>query len=207
MKFDELNQLKRYYSVMEIPQTEKDKRVSLAMFFYDIFLYVLVMMETEVKLGNEINKDFYIKSLNGRIRDVLEEYPIEETKDETETEKIIYDETYLEKMTEEIVDTTMRHLDDEYYFSQDRALLIAQNESNSVFNHDDYTRAVSQGKKYKRWVTEKDERVRPAHVLVDEKIIPIDEMFEVGGELMRYPHDINGSPENTVNCRCTCVYE
>ena len=103
MKFDELNQLKRYYSVMEIPQKEKDKRVSLAMFFYDIFLYVLVMIRTELKIDEtkaskegkpvekKIDKDFYIKSLNGRIRDILEE------------NNLPYDENYIPQLTKDVI--------------------------------------------------------------------------------------------------------
>lgn len=208
MKFDELNQLKRYYSVMEIPQKEKDKRVSLAMFFYDIFLYVLVMIRTELKIDEtkaskegkpvekKIDKDFYIKSLNGRIRDILEE------------NNLPYDENYIPQLTKDVIDATERHLDEEYYFSKERALLIAQNEANTVYNSVDFNKAKAEGKKYKRWVTSKDERVRPAHILVDEEKIPINEMFKVGGDEMRFPHDYeNGSPENLINCRCTCVYE
>ena len=193
MRFDELNQLKRFFSVMELPQKEKDKRVSLGMLFYDAFFYVFLLMQADVKVNGDIDKDFYIRSLDGRIRDVLEDLP--------------YDENYIPQLTEDVIETTTRHLDEPYYFSQERALLVAQNEANTVMNRVDFETAKAQGKKYKRWITEKDFKVRLNHALVDEEKIPIDEMFHVGEDLMRYPHDYNASPENTINCRCVCVYE
>lgn len=195
MKFDELNRLKKFYSVMNIPQSEKDKRVSLGNFLYDAFLYVFLMMQTEMKIKGIIDKNFYIQSLEGRLTDVLEE------------NGITYEDNYIPTLAKEVIDTTARHLDDEYYFSKERALLVAQNEANTVYNHKDYIEAVNSGKKYKRWVTENDERVRPAHEEVNFVKIPITEMFHVGEDEMRFPHDWNASPDNIVNCRCTCEYE
>lgn len=195
-KFDELNKLKRYYSVMELPQSEKDKRVSLGNLFFDAFFYIFSMMRTESTLKGTLDEDYYLQSLDGRIRDVLEESGIP------------YEDTYIPQMTTDVVETTLRHLDDEYYFSQERALLIAQNEANTVFNHIDFTTAKTQGKKYKRWVAELDNRTRPWHVEIDGAKIPIDDMFQVGTDSMRFPHDyVNGTAENLVNCRCTCIYE
>ena len=196
MKFDELNKLKRYFSVMELPQSEKDKRVSLGNLFFDAFFYVFMLMKAEVKLDGEIDRDYYIRTLDGRIRDVLE------------SKELPYDEEYIPRLTEDVIDATTRHLDDPYYFSKDRALLVAQNEANTVMNSVDFANAKSSGKKYKRWVTEKDSRVRLSHEEVDETKIPIDDYFHVGNDDLKFPHDyMNGSPENLINCRCTCLYE
>ena len=195
-KFDELNKLKRYYSIMEIPQSEKDKRVSLGNFLYDAFLYVFLLMRTEAKIKGIIDKDYYIRSLEGRITDVLDDNGIP------------YEENYIPTLAKEVIETTARHLDEDYYFSQERALLVAQNESSTIYNTIDYMDAKTQGKKYKRWVAELDNATRPWHVDVDGTKIPIDDMFQVGTDSMRFPHDYaNGSPENLVNCRCTCLYE
>ena len=195
MKFDELNQLKRFFSVMEIPQKEKDKRTSLGMFFFDVFFYVFVLMRTEIKVNGKIDKDFYIKTLDGRIRDVLDE------------NNIPYDDVYIPQLTKDVIDATERHLDDPYYFSKERALIVAQNESNTVYNNIDYQSAKNQGKKYKTWIAIEDEKTREAHTIVDKTRIPIDEMFKVGNDEMRFPHDyINGSPENLINFRCSCLY-
>ena len=194
MKFDELNQLKRFFSIMDVEN--KDKRVSLAFELYEALLYIFIMIDTEKRLDKEKAAQDYYESLKLRFGDIFAK------------EELSYEEDYLNDVVEEVIDTTFRHLDEPYYVSKERALLIAQNESNTVYNHKDYTDAITQGKKYKTWYAELDDRTRPAHVEVDSMRIPIDELFPVGEDLMRYPHDWeNGSPENLINCRCTCRYE
>ncbi len=52
---------------------------------------------------------------------------------------------------------------------------------------------------------------RDTHVLAGQQYgqdnaIPVDQPFIVGGEAMMYPHDPDASPENVINCGCTCVY-
>lgn len=143
----------------------------------------------------EIQKivDSYRQTLNNRLIDVFGDKP--------------YEPEYVSRLSDEIIDTTTRHPDDDYYLSKERALLIGQNESNTTFNHIDYTEAKESGKRYKVWLTEADEKVREEHAEVDMMRIPIDEMFDVGGEQLRYPHDYNASPQNIINCRCTCRYE
>lgn len=196
MKFDELNQLlTRYYDVMEIPKEDKKKRVDLGLGLFELFLYILLYIKNDIKTDNPETVDDYVKSLDYRIRDVLEE------------KNLPYDEEYIPKLSQDIVETTLRHPDDKYYFSEDRALIITLNEANTIMNNVDFVSAKKQGKTYKRWITEKDERVRPWHEEVDETKIPIDEMFKVGNDELRFPHDyINGSPENLINCRCSCLY-
>ena len=190
MKFDELNRLRSFFSKMKLPQEDKDKRVSLGLLLYDAFFYVFSMMKLELKLKGEIDHDYYIRVLDGRLRDVLDD-----------------NEEYIQRLTEDVIDATERHLDEEYYFSEERALLIAQNESNSVYNNIDFVNAIREGKMFKTWITEEDSKVRPAHEDVDLVTIPIQESFFVGGDMMMYPHDyLNGSAENLINCRCTCEY-
>lgn len=196
MKFDELNQLlKRYYDVMEIPKEDKRKRVDLGLGLFDIFLYILLYIKTDIRLGNPESVDDYVETLDYRIRDILNE------------KDIPYDEEYIPKLSRDIVETSLRHPDDKYYFSEDRAVIITLNEANTIMNNVDFVSAKKSGKTHKQWITEKDERVRPWHEEVDDKKIPIDEMFHVGNDEMRFPHDyINGSPENLINCRCSCLY-
>ena len=202
MKFDELNQLKAFYSTMQIPEEDKKKRVDLALELYDVFLYILFFMDAEMRTQLDVEKivegisegtvEDIKESLTLRLEDTLRGKPIEED--------------YIPRLVDEVVDTTLRHPEDKYYTSQERALLIAQNESNSVNNYDDFLQAKSKGFTMKQWVTEGDEKVRPEHVLVDGEKIPIDAFFMVGGEQMRYPHDPTASPDNIVNCRCTLKY-
>lgn len=217
MRFDELNKLlTKYYSIMDIPQADKKKRVELGWELYDIFVYILLSIKTDIRLGKigeglteEIKTDSqgnekagvspevintYVESLDYRIRDVLEE------------QNLPYDEDYIPQLSRDIVETTFRHLDDDYYFSEERAVLITQNEANTIMNGVDFKKAKQQGKKYKEWRAELDDRTRLWHVEADGTKIPIEEMFHVGTDEMRFPHDYNASPENVVNCRCSCIY-
>lgn len=47
-----------------------------------------------------------------------------------------------------------------------------------------------------------DGRVRPAHLVADGQEVPEGEPFIVDGELLMFPGDPKGSPENVINCRC-----
>lgn len=63
----------------------------------------------------------------------------------------------------------------------------------------------------KIWVATDDDRTREAHAEAADTYgegsgIGLDQPFIVDGEEMQYPGD-DGSPENTVNCRCTVAYE
>ena len=69
-------------------------------------------------------------------------------------------------------------------------------------------RAGVKGRKY--WLTARDERVRDAHVRAgrdydEASAIAHDEAFIVDGEPLMFPGDPNGSPGNTINCRCVSV--
>jgi 8-oxo-dGTP pyrophosphatase MutT (NUDIX family) len=56
------------------------------------------------------------------------------------------------------------------------------------------------GYQRKRWVTRDDELVRESHVLCGEQgAIPINSSFQNG---LKHPGDINGPPEEVINCRC-----
>lgn len=209
-RFDELNKLfKGYFDVMDISQEDKRKRVDCAFFFYDAVWYVLTMIRLEHEKDRLQDAETYIRSLEYRIKDSLGEIP--------------YDDEYVSKFSQEVIETTFRHLDDEeeqpsiqtsktdkkeenYFLSENRAILIAQNEANTVMNSADFITAKNNGLKYKRWIAELDNRTRPWHEIMNGVMIPIDEMFEVGTDLMRFPHDYTASAENVVNCRCSCVY-
>lgn len=192
MKFDELNKLfGAYFKVMDISEEDRKKRIDCAFFFYDAVWYILTMIRMENERDRLQDKESYRQSLEYRIRDL----------------DVPYDEEYIEEVTEDIIDTTFRHLDEEYFLSEQRAVLIAQNEANTVMNGVDFFNAKKSGKKYKTWITENDERVREWHREVDYTKIPIDEYFYVGNDKMRFPHDYTASAENVINCRCSCKYE
>lgn len=193
MKFDELNKLfGAYFKVMDISEEDRKKRIDYAFLFYEAVWYVLTMIRLENERNRLDDKESYRVSLEYRIKDIIEDTPV--------------DEEYIENITEDIIDTTFRHLDDEYFLSERRAVLIAQNEANTVMNGADFFNAKKSGKTHKQWISQIDETTREWHLLIDGTFIPIDEKFKVGGEEMRFPHDPTASPENLVNCRCTCIY-
>lgn len=193
MKFDELNKLfGAYFKVMDISEEDRKKRIDYAFLFYEAVWYVLTMIRLENERNRLDDKESYRVSLEYRIKDIIEDTPV--------------DEEYIENITEDIIDTTFRHLDDEYFLSERRAVLIAQNEANTVMNGADFFNAKKSGKTHKQWIAQLDEKTREWHMEVDGDFIPIDEKFKVGGEEMRFPHDPTASPENLVNCRCTCIY-
>jgi hypothetical protein len=57
-----------------------------------------------------------------------------------------------------------------------------------------------------RWVTERDERVRPAHEAVDTDTIPLGELFTVGGFSARFPGDPYLPIGLRINCRCRLAW-
>lgn len=59
----------------------------------------------------------------------------------------------------------------------------------------------------KVWISAADERVRPDHVAANGQTVGYDEPFIVGGEQLWFPGDReNGSPGNTIQCRCVVNY-
>ncbi len=212
-RFDELNQLKRFFSTMEISEEEKNKRCDLAYLFYDAIWYTFMLTRAENDLARIRNERESIINGNNTVNYDIDESSFKITlknrlKDVLNRNEIPYEKEYINRLVDDITETTKRHPDDIYYLSKDRALVIAQNEANTVYNHADYESARQSGKQYKVWITQGDEKVREAHAEVDMMRIPIDEYFNVDGDAMRYPHDyMNAGTGNLVNCRCVCVYE
>lgn len=58
----------------------------------------------------------------------------------------------------------------------------------------------------KIWRTQEDDRVRSKHARAEGQEALVDEPFFVGGERLMCPHDLNGSEENTIGCRCYMEY-
>lgn len=83
-----------------------------------------------------------------------------------------------------------------------RAGTIARTEIFGVVNRSHHMTLVENGIERKEWLTARDERVRPAHLDADGQVVETNQPFVVGGEHLMYPGDPNGSPGNTVNCRC-----
>jgi uncharacterized protein with gpF-like domain len=94
-----------------------------------------------------------------------------------------------------------------------RAERIFRTENMRVFNLAHHSQQQAMSGMFpgllKRWLATGDSRTRDthleAHIRYSNNPIPADEPFVVGGEELMYPLDPAGSPENTINCRCTEV--
>lgn len=95
---------------------------------------------------------------------------------------------------------------DTFNIARQHASTIARTELAQVMNgarwevHEHmYERGIVRAK---TWTTAGDERVRDDHETADGQQVGINEHFVVGGALLLYPGDVNGPPEQIINCRC-----
>ena len=91
--------------------------------------------------------------------------------------------------------------------SRYRSALIARTESHGAANYGADAAAKDTGLVLmKEWVAAADERTRPDHDNVSALPIPMDSLFQVGTDMLAYPGDPNGSPEQVINCRCAVAH-
>lgn len=57
----------------------------------------------------------------------------------------------------------------------------------------------------KEWHTEMDGRERPSHKRANGQVRSLNEPFEVGGALLRYPGDPTAPADEVINCRCDMI--
>lgn len=86
-----------------------------------------------------------------------------------------------------------------------RSRIIARTEIHNAATYGMQAAAEeTQQKLTKEWVSVHDERTRDAHAEADGQTVGLDEPFEVDGEFIDIPGE--GSAENSINCRCTVIY-
>lgn len=85
-----------------------------------------------------------------------------------------------------------------------RARTIAVTEVNGTANAGWFAAALRTeellGPRWKQWIQSHDESVRSEHRTNQKR--PMREPFLIGGELLQYPGDKNGSAWNVIGCRC-----
>lgn len=115
----------------------------------------------------------------------------------------------LEDVANEIVDSTLRNIDDVEILTIDRAERIARDEANRFPNMIGYENAKEQGYQYHIWHTMEDKRVRKSHKSANGQKKLIDEPFNIGGSLMMFPMDdsLGASINEIIGCRCSVSYE
>lgn len=204
--FDEINNLHneddyilKYFEDMDITQSGKDKRIDFSTKMYDIMLFVFALVKSMQESGY-IDEQYIILQLKNRYFELIDDFSMQSQ----------YIQDYVGIFARQTVDVTLEHLQDidGYFMSNERALIIAVNEANTIFNYSDYDNAMNNGFTKKQWITEKDDKVRITHVEVDDSIVDINEPFVVGDSLLMFPKDtsLGASAEEVVNCRCSIKY-
>lgn len=189
---------KEYFGKMDLNEEQVEKRLQYTKKANELFDVILILLLTMNERGE--TNFFYAKSL-------LESWILSLVAEFTTPDDYLMD--YATDTAYNFVDTTNKHIDEPWYTSSDRALYNAENGANDVLNYTEYKEAIEAGKTEKRWITEKDNRVRKSHKAVTQKPIPILEYFRVGMAQMRFPKDYElaaAFPEELINCRCTIEY-
>ena len=204
--YDELNGLvgmsrsedyEDYFGVMDLPDAGKAKRIELAERLGDNFLLVLAFLFT-MQQYQSINWQTIRTRFEGAYRDAL-------------TNIITIDEyldSYIRQFSYDVAESTQNHVDEPYYYSLDRSIVMAENESNTVWNYSDFQSAIQSGYTRKQWIDIRDRRERESHRRVGGTVKPINEPFVVGSSFMNYPKDTSygASSSEIVNCRCSIRY-
>lgn len=193
---------KRYFGEMLLTNAEVKYRIRLAKALEGAFGHLFDFMSAQKEVGDPFDTLFLIAMTVQWVRDAIEGFGID-------LDGISYLPRYIEELSQEVVEATIKNIDDSYYLSDDRAKYIAENEANTIQNGVDFGTAVAEGKTEKTWHTMEDRYVRPTHADVDGVTIPIDEPFHVGNSLMMYPKDwetFEAGAEEICNCRCSVTY-
>lgn len=199
---DELNNVsvspERYFGDMDLTDSQIEERLRFTDDAYEAILDSMYEIDTYKEFG-AIDYDAIRRRLDDRMAAVIAGYVVLDE----------YLRQYCSDYAENFIDATQRNIDKEWYLSEDRALFNAENSANDTINYKDYKRAIESGFTHKKWVTERDNKVRETHRLVKKQAIPIRDYFVVGNTLMRFPKDYDlayDSPEELVNCRCVVKY-
>lgn len=86
-----------------------------------------------------------------------------------------------------------------------RTEMIARTETMRASNAGNAALYQDWGVEMQEWLATNDGRTRDAHIDANGQRVAVGEAFNVGGEALMFPGDPAGSPENTINCRCTTV--
>lgn len=206
ISFDELNRLNQtrkaipytqYFGEMDLTDEQIEQRISLAEKLEESFLFVLALLFT-MKQYNSLNWTQAQKEFEKGYVNALYSFGVADN----------YLRKYVKDISQEVIDSTKRNQDNPYFYTSDRAMFMAENESNLVFNHSDFEYAKKTGKKKKQWFAILDQETRETHREVNGIVLPIDEPFLVGGSLMQHAHDasLGASTSELANCRCSTKY-
>lgn len=126
-----------FNEIEELTEEEKEKRKKFAYDMEDIPLFVFALF-LPMRDYNYINEEYIKAQLQSRYIELVRKYGVDIDFDVSE---------YVKKFSQDTVETTLRNGDTPYFTSDDRAVLIAENESQNTFNRQDCIDAIKAGKK------------------------------------------------------------
>lgn len=187
----------QYFGDMDLIDEEKEKRIEVAEDLEDLMLFIFALIAI-MRENNAVDKDYIVSQINNSYMAILQGY--------MGIDK--YLEDYIRQFSNTFIQTTFDSIDDSWYLSADRSRFVAENESETTWNYDEYRQAIESGKTRKQWVDIMDKRERKTHREVGGTVIPIEDVFVVGNSLMRYPKDTlyGAEAKEIINCRCTIKY-
>lgn len=211
--FEVSEPIDEYFKPMRISEQQKEKRESLAYDLEDAVSGLLVYVFYAKKNGVELAFDELNQLSVEQVRATSRENPVVRAREEyidAVGEWMDVDEHligHVDKTLIAVLLVLMRHAEEPYYYSADRARAIAENDSNSIWNYREFEDAL-QKKRYKTWHTVMDGRERDSHAEMNGVTIPIDDVFHLRGGDCYYPRsdELGMSEEEIVNCRCVCNY-
>jgi len=86
--------------------------------------------------------------------------------------------------------------------ARSRAKTIAVTEVNGAMNQARFDVMTEIGTPKHRWIHSRRGQARPNHVAIDGEVVIVGQSFSIG---LKYPHDIDGGPGETINCHCVTV--
>lgn len=88
------------------------------------------------------------------------------------------------------------------YMNKKRGISISRTETSRAANRTSHEILIFGGTGRTIWIAALDGKERPTHNAAHGQEVDINEPYIVGGEPLIYPGDMNGSPENVIECRC-----
>ena len=187
--------LDEYFEPMLIPYSEKEKRKDAAREFREVLLFILLAAVVGENM-NALDWEYIRGQMVNQFGQVVRKY----SRDDEFTRE------FIQKATDDFIEVSQRHIGEDRWFSDERALPDSANYANMTVGYEEWQEAIESGKKKKMWVSQKDGRVRHTHRVADGQTVPINGYFKVGNSLLAYPTDPEGEPEEIVNCRCHVEY-
>ena len=211
LDFDELNRLyirdhdyislpyDEYFGEMNITEEQKEQRQESAEELEKLFIFLLAAILAAYNNGTYDYQDAIEEAQRGYER-------IAVSISLTVSEYFL--NVHIPMVISEIVRVAIQNPEKEFNFSIDRAMSLAENEANFIWNDAEFQEAVEAGMTEKTWHTMRDKRVRDSHAEMEGVTIPINEPFEVGESLMMAPGDdsLGASSGELLNCRCSVSY-